>query len=78
MKIFVENTPIAFFILYLWFIIKPIKANIEKEVFISNVVKISENLYKEISEWSEEEGLTVGLFTSEYLNNLKENNKKYL
>ena len=56
-----ENTFISFLILYLW-LIKSIKANIEKEVFISNVVKISENLYKEISEWSEQESLMVGLF----------------
>lgn len=77
MKIFVENTSIAALILFLWFIIKPIKANIEKEVFISNVVKISENFYKEISEWSEQEGLAVGLFTNDF-NHVKKIIEKYL
>lgn len=63
MKFLFENTFIAFFILYLW-LIKQIKANIEKEVFTSNAVKISENFYTEILEWSEQEGLVVGLFTN--------------
>ncbi|CAI2186788.1 18205_t:CDS:2 [Funneliformis geosporum] len=56
MKFFFENTLFAFLILYLRFI-KPIKANIEKEVFTSNAVKISESLFKEISEWSEQGSL---------------------
>ncbi|RIA96880.1 hypothetical protein C1645_814719 [Glomus cerebriforme] len=48
----------AFLILYC-LLIKQTKANIEKEVFISNVVGISEKIYKEISEWSEQEGLVT-------------------
>ncbi|CAG8503204.1 1245_t:CDS:2 [Funneliformis caledonium] len=56
MKFFFENTLFAFLILYFRFI-KPIKANIEKEVFTSNAVKISETLFKEISEWGEQGGL---------------------
>lgn len=58
-----KNTLILFLISYLWFV-KPIEANIEKEVFISDVVRISDILYKEISEWSEQKGLVVGLLDS--------------
>ncbi|CAB4394237.1 unnamed protein product [Rhizophagus irregularis] len=58
MKFLFKNTFIAFFIFYLW-LIKQTKANIEKEVFTSNVVKISENFYAEILEWSEQEGLVT-------------------
>ncbi|GES74286.1 hypothetical protein GLOIN_2v1699025 [Rhizophagus clarus] len=58
MKFSFGNTFIAFFILYLLFT-KRTKANIEKEVFTSNVVKISENFYKEILEWSEQKGLVT-------------------
>ncbi len=65
MKFFFENTLITFLILSCLLFIKPIKANIEKEVFISNEVKISETLFKEISEWSEREGLLVGYLTNE-------------
>jgi hypothetical protein len=75
MKFLFENTFITFFILYLW-LIKQTKANIEKEVFTSNVVKISEDLYKEILEWSEQEGIVVGLFTNEYNLIMYGNNNK--